>query len=145
MLEQILIRNPMRLSIIRTHPNKPNNDIVVLCLLLMPMLLHQILGTLFLHRFWYSLVFVCVYAFGANDTALVIASLFEAYLYCQDLLFFYIASYNNSIKGYVPCWLGFQLWVIHCSIVFVSWLEVCWNCFALCWFGFKLALVMNYN
>ena len=64
------------------------------------------------------------------------------------LAFFHIASYNISMEGYVPCGLGFPLWVIHCSSIFVSWLQVIGSnslCFALCWYGLEPMSFTSYN
>ena len=55
------MQNPMRFSRIRIYSNKPNNDIVLLYLLVIPtsyVELDKILQILLLH----PLVFVCVYA-----------------------------------------------------------------------------------
>lgn len=49
-------------------------------------------------------MFVCVYAILLNVIALVIASLFEAYLYSLDLFFFIL--FHITIEGHVSCWLG---------------------------------------
>ena len=62
------------------------------------------------------------------------------------LVVFHIALYNIWIEGYVWCWLGFQLLAIHCSTIFVSWLEANGNnslCVSFSWFEF--VLVMSYN
>ena len=69
--------------------------------------LHQIFRILFLRMFLYSLMFVGIYTIVTNIIALIIASLFEAYSCCLDLLSFILP--HVSIKQYVSCWVGFQL------------------------------------
>ena len=58
MHQKMLIHNPMWLSGIIIHPNKPSNDVVVLCLLFMPMLL--------LHLIWNCIKFYA-YSFFTNS------------------------------------------------------------------------------
>jgi hypothetical protein len=66
------MQNPVWHSRIRIYSNKPNIDIVLLCLWIIPtsyVELDQILHILLLH----SLVFVGVNAIVVNNTAFVIA------------------------------------------------------------------------
>ena len=61
--------------------------------------LHQFFRILFLHMFWSSLVFVCVYATVVNNNAFVIASLFEVYLYCPHFISFMLPHTIFQMKG----------------------------------------------
>ena len=96
---------------------------------------HQTFHILFLHMFLFSLMYVFLYTNGLNIIALVIASLFEAYLYCLGLLF-HIALYFN----WRVCLVLVRVLVVSYScysIVFIFWLETIGNnplCVALCWF-----------